>query len=248
VHRAIQRLGYSIHRLANKRVLDAKTKRKRVAWARARSARRAVWWQNRGYADAHYWYLPRTRAEAAGTTNARAIYRKHGEGQDPKFHGGKGASYKQGRRVGIWGLLTREKLSVAFLPAGRICGSSHATVVRRYYWQWASECQCVFHDGEKALHSPPAKEAYAEVGVKCATLPPNSPDLNPIENVWAILDSRLGATAPRGWEREKAFRRRVRNAVAWVNANRRATLRRTVASMPRRLQSCIEVKGALTPY
>ena len=134
------------------------------------------------------------------------------------------------------------------LPAGRIKGKSHATMVRRHYGRWASECMAVFHGGETALHSPPAKAAYAAVGVKCATTPPNSPDLNPIENAWAILDARLSATAPKGWEREKAFRRRVRNAVSWINASRRGALERMVSSMPRRLQACLEAKGAMTPY
>ena len=89
---------------------------------------------------------------------------------------------------------------------------------------WASEYKAVFHDGEGALHSPAAKAAYSAVGVPCKVLPPYSPDLNPIENAWALLDGRLAATQPRGWEREKSFRRRVRNAVCWLNVNRSRAL------------------------
>ena len=40
--------------------------------------------------------------------------------------------------------------------------------------------------------------AGASVGVPCATRPPHSPDLNPIENAWALLDGRLAAAKPRG--------------------------------------------------
>jgi len=241
-------LGYALHRLSGKRALDGATKRKRVEWAREHSARRAVWWRNRGYADAHYWYLPRSRAEAAGTASTRAVYRKKGEGAQPKFHGGKGTGYKQGRKVGVWGVLTCEGLYVAFLPGGRVSGASHAKVVRRYYGRWAGSCQAVFHDGEKALHSPAAKAAYESVSLRCAKIPPYSPDMNPIENVWAMLNVRLEGTKPGGWEREKAFRARVRNAVAWINARRDGALTRMISSMPRRVKACVEAKGALTPY
>ena len=86
------------------------------------------------------------------------------------------------------------------------------------------------------------------VGVQCGKLPPSSPDLNPIENVWAMLNSRLASTKPTAWESEKAFRVRVRNAVLWLNSSRGAVLKRLISSMPRRVEACVEVKGAMTPY
>ena len=92
------------------------------------------------------------------------------------------------------------------------------------------------------------KAAYQKVGVECATFPPYSPDLNPIENVWGMLNTRLEATKPTGWEREKAFKRRVRNAVAWLNSTRSGALKRTVSSMPRRIELLLQGKGAITPY
>ena len=79
-------------------------------------------------------------------------------------------------------------------------------------------------------------------------VPPYSPDLNPIENAWALLDRRLAATQPGGWEGEKSFRRRVRNAVHWLNANRSDELGNMVASMPKRIKMCAERKGAMTEY
>ena len=138
---------------------------------------------------------------------------------------------------------------MAFLrKAGKISGESHAALVRQYYSTWAGGCRCVFHDGERALHGAAPKAAYLQAGVPCNTLPPYSPDLNPIENVWALLDIRLAATAPKGFEREKAFRRRVRNAVAWVNRRKADAVRKALASMPRRLELVRSGRGAMTPY
>ena len=131
---------------------------------------------------------------------------------------------------------------MAFLPGGRVAGASHASIVRKYYGRWAGQCPVVFHDGERALHSPPAKAAYATVGVHCGKLPPSSPDL------CAMLYVRLASTKPAAWESEKAFRVRVRNAVLWLNSSRGAVLKRLISSMPRRVEACVEVKEAMTPY
>ena len=46
----------------------------------------------------------------------------------------------------------------------------------------------------------------------------------------------------------KSFRRRVRNAVRWLNANRSEELGNMVESMPKRMKMCIDLKGAMTPY
>ena len=37
-------------------------------------------------------------------------------------------------------------------------------------------------------------------------------------------------------------------AVLWLNSSRGAVLKRLISSMPRRVQACVEVKGAMTPY
>ena len=86
------------------------------------------------------------------------------------------------------------------------------------------------------------------MGVQCGKLPPSSPDLNPIENVWAMLNLRLARTKPTRWESEKAFRVRVRNAVLWLNSSRGAVLKGLLTSMPRRAATCVKLKGAMTPY
>ena len=59
---------------------------------------------------------------------------------------------------------------------------------------------------------------------------------------------RAVALAFRGWETEKSIRRRVRNAVCWLNANRARSLGNMVASMAKRVAMCLERKGAMTEY
>ena len=194
--------------------------------------------------------LPRTRSEAAAKKNQGGkILRKKHEGGDPRFHGRKGTGYKQGVRLGVFGILAHGRLRVAFMEDGRVSGDSHSRLVRQMYARWGgADLQGIFHDGERALWSKKSKAAYDAVDVTPLALPPYSPDMNPIENCWALLDARLQETAPDGFETKKKMRKRVRNAVMWVNANHERSMLNMVKSMPERIRLCKELKGAMTRY
>jgi len=79
-------------------------------------------------------------------------------------------------------------------------------------------------------------------------IPPTSPDLNPIENVWKTLNDRVSETMPPGFESVPHFKKRVRAAVRWVNKNKVEQMKNCVTSMPRRIQALLALKGAMTPY
>ena len=247
VQRTVASLGYKVYRRGPKKVLPPRTKKRRVQWAEDHKKRTRTWWRNRGFADGHYWYLP-FRGSAVRVKGS-SVLRKKGEGKAPKHQGGKAGGYKQGRRVGVWGVLTRDGLRVTFLPKGRLTGATHAATVRKKYGAWAGWTQGVVHDGERALWAPAAKAAYTVVGVPALKQPPTSPDLNPIENIWARLDDRLERTAPDGYETEKKFMGRVRAAVRHLNTGEQLQeLKRTVSSMPTRVQEVLKLKGGMTKY
>ena len=128
------------------------------------------------------------------------------------------------------------------LAAGPVRAASESTVVFR---NSGLQLGMFWISGVLHLASRPGVYGVRRtcVGVQCGKLPPSSPDLNPIENVWAMLNLRLARTKPTRWESEKAFRVRVRNAVLWLNSSRGAVLKRLISSMPRRVQACVEVNG-----
>jgi transposase len=55
----------------------------------------------------------------------------------------------------------------------------------------------VFMDNLKAHHDPLVEALVRARGAKVVYLPPYSPDLNPIESVWALIKKRIRAVAPR---------------------------------------------------
>lgn len=78
--------------------------------------------------------------------------------------------------------------------------------------------------------------------IKPLEWPPQSPDLNPIENLWAILDNRVEKT---GVTNKQTYFAALEKA--WNELDPQH-LRNLVESMPKRLQSIIEAKGGHINY
>jgi DDE superfamily endonuclease/Homeodomain-like domain len=98
-------------------------------------------------------------------------------------------------------------------------------------------------------HKKPSHEALKAWNSKHNTAitilpewPPNSPDLNPIENLWAIVQRRVDAV---GCKNIDEFQAVVVSAFEKVE---RETLENLVSSMKRRLKECIAKEGARTKY
>ena len=73
--------------------------------------------------------------------------------------------------------------------------------------------------------------------------PGNSPDLNPIENLWTILKNKVS-------ERQPINAKMLEQAIkeVWVRDISPAYCRNLVESMPRRLEAVIKAKGGPTKY
>ena len=61
-------------------------------------------------------------------------------------------------------------------------------------------------------------------------MPAHSPDFNPIENAWALLDDRLDSTGPGTLETVEAFKVRMDNAVRWLSKDDKNEMFRMVES------------------
>lgn len=72
--------------------------------------------------------------------------------------------------------------------------------------------------------------------------PPNSPDLNPIENVWAWVNQKV---RKRGCSSFKEFQAEVLNTLQNIP---KAFITNLYASMPRRISKVLEQKGGKIGY
>ena len=71
----------------------------------------------------------------------------------------------------------------------------------------------------------------------------NSPDLNPIENLWAIMKSKLNRIVCKN--KQKLIENITR---IWYNDLDIETLRNLALSMPERIEKCLKNKGYSTKY
>ena len=72
--------------------------------------------------------------------------------------------------------------------------------------------------------------------------PAQSPDLNPIEHLWAILDRKIG---DRSLRKKEELKEAVTAAWAKITPEETKSL---VESMPRRCEAVIQAKGGPTKY
>jgi len=100
----------------------------------------------------------------------------------------------------------------------------------------------IYHDRDPKFTSRKVKQFLADNNLTDIGAPPQSPDFNPMENVWHLLQSRVEKT----WCQDlAALKRKIRNE--WKKIEK-TTLEKLVNSMPRRMKACIGAKGGTTKY
>ncbi len=86
------------------------------------------------------------------------------------------------------------------------------------------------------------KSWFNDHGVTVLDWPANSPDLNPIENLWGIVKRKMRDTRPNNADELKAT---VKETWACIPPQQ---CHKLITSMPRRIEAVIKAKGAPTKY
>ncbi len=86
------------------------------------------------------------------------------------------------------------------------------------------------------------KSWFNDHGVTVLDWPANSPDVNPIENLWSIVKRKMKDTRPNNGDDLKAALK-----ATWASITPEQC-HRLIASMPRRIDAVIHAKGGPTKY
>ena len=103
-------------------------------------------------------------------------------------------------------------------------------------------------DGDPSQNSKKARDAMNCVGAKKFSIPPRSPDLNPIENIFHQVKCKLGDDAlERNIVKENfhQFSKRVKDTIESLP---KEVIDRTIASKDKRIEQIIKSKGQRTKY
>ena len=104
-------------------------------------------------------------------------------------------------------------------------------------------------DHEKCLWTAEATSAIKEIGLQLfKKYPKCSQDLNAIETAWRELRNRLSESEPVEMETREAFVVRLRNAVVWVNRNRRKLFLSLCSDQKKRAAEVLLRKGQRTSF
>lgn len=107
------------------------------------------------------------------------------------------------------------------------------------FWQQQS---IVMQDNASIHKAKETKALFAQLGIRLMDWPANSPDLNPIENVWCILKDRVGRHFPT--TREDVI---AAIQLEWSRLTS-SDVSRVCQSMRQRCQAVIDAQGGHTRW
>lgn len=144
----------------------------------------------------------------------------------------------------VWGCFSYHGVGPIVLIEGTMTADSYIEIMKETMLPYAEECMPVrwrFQQDNDPKHTAKkTKIWFNENRVDVIDWPAQSPDLNPIENLWAIVKKEVAKTKPRNkaelWSHVKS---------AW-EAIPVITCQKLAESVPRRLQAVLKQKGHIT--
>ena len=107
------------------------------------------------------------------------------------------------------------------------------------------------HDNAPVHCAEIIKQILDELQIQVMVWPPYSPDLNPIENLWAIMKQEIYKLYPElehAPDTEETLRKLIEAAKEAWHAIDQQVLVKLSATMPHRVKAVIEAKGWYTKY
>ena len=158
-------------------------------------------------------------------------------------------SFKHPVELMFWGCMSWQGMGRLQLVEGMMKKEQYLEVLQHRVLpqadDWFEGCDWVFQQDLAPCHTAGVvKDFFRDNDVTVLEWPGNSPDLNPIENLWAILKNRFGKRGIR--TKPEAIRWML--DVAHHAEDITEICSNLVDSMPRRISACIKAKGGHINY
>lgn len=158
-----------------------------------------------------------------------------------------------GGKLMTWGAICKgARLPIAFLDRKQDA-KGHTETLKENLLPFYNENKVdstgqerLFQQDKASIHTAKHTKMWLmENGVGIMPWSAKSPDLNPIENLWYILSTRVYANGTQ-YDSKEALQKAIQKA--WDELDVEKDIDTLIDSMPRRFQSVIELKGEITKY
>jgi hypothetical protein len=234
-----KRLGMPSRCAAKKPLLTEKMVRKGIAFCKKHRAWTETDWENVMFSGESTFRLVNPRSMKVRRPSTMSRYKQ-------KFVV---TNVKHSPSVMVWGCFSGKKGrgSLFFLPPKTTMNSQmYMSVLREKLFPWMEMHGVTrfLQDGAPCHTSKLSMALLRQQNFSVMDWPGNSPDLNPIENIWSIMKGKL--------KRDHAITSlpKLERAIKmmWVKDLPVSLFKKLAHSMPRRIQLCLENKGQMTKY
>lgn len=241
VRRALHRAGLHGRKMARKPALSSLGRKLRLNFAKTFVAKDPKFWDTVIFSD-------ESAFEIFQTKKKQWVWRKPGERYQEdfisprkKFGGGK---------IHLWGCFTSQGIGfLCHLPEG-LDSETYLTILEEEllhtseYYFGKRENFTLVQDGASCHTARQVRGWFKQHRIEVLPFPANSPDLNPIENLWAELKKRVAEKHPHIANKEQLWEA-IEEEYETIPTE---YCKHLAESMPARLQAVIDAKGGPTKY
>ncbi len=222
---------------ATKPLLNQRQRQKHLTWAVEKKNWTVAQWSKVLFSDESKFCI------SFGNQGPR-VWRKSGEAQNPCCLK---SSVKCPQSVMIWAAMSSAGVGPLCFLKSTVNTAIYQEILEHFMLPSADklygDADFIFQQDLAPAHTAKGtKRWFNDHGVTVLDWPANSPDLNPIENLWGIVKKKMRDTRPNNADELKAT---VNETWASIPPQQ---CHKLITSMPRRIEAVIKAKGAPTKY